>query len=327
MIDDEMQEQEPIEAEQEDAQGYNAMAGLVRQQSTKPTGFDDMTEAQQNVSMGFSPWAHIGKNTQTAQLGIARQNMLRAASKAPPKAPDPRMRDAQFYAGLGDYGAVEALMKSKGAAIFQQDESFELDDVDEQGKVFKRKFTLGPKGVYNMKGPDGKPMSVPAHMLARRAGIGSVPFRGGDESARAFRGSLSKLTKMNRELAQLESLYRKNTYLGSLDPSQDSALARMLESSIKTDYLALMKDMKGMGGSVSDNDMLIASHMVPQRASSSITRLGGNELAILRNVRESAMRKAMEVGEANGLSFIDSSPRTKANQYFNKGVIDTQTHD
>ena len=175
---------------------------------------------------------------------------------------------------------------------------------------------MGPKGVYN---------GIPAHMLARRAGIGSIPFKGGDEAARNFRASIGKLTKMNRELAQLESLYRKNTYLGSLDPSEDSALARMLESSIKTDYLALMKDMKGMGGSVSDNDMAIASHMVPQRATSAITRLGGNELAILRNVRESAMRKAAEVGEANGISFIDSSPRPKANQYFNKGVIDTQT--
>ena len=315
MIDDDTQEEEPVEPQQESASEYGNMAGLVRQQAVMPTGFEDQTEAQQNVAMGFSPWAHIGKNSQTEQLRTARRSMM-TAQRTPQKAPDPRMRDAQFYAGLGDYGAVEALMKSKGAAIFQQDESFELDDVDEQGKLVKRKYTMGPKGVYN---------GIPAHMLARRAGIGSIPFKGGDEAARNYRASISKLTKMNRELAQLESLYRKNTYLGSLDPSEDSAMARMLESSIKTDYLALMKDMKGMGGSVSDNDMAIASHMVPQRASSAITRLGGNELAILRNVRESAMRKAVEVGEANGVSFIDSSPRAKANQYFNKGVIDTQT--
>jgi hypothetical protein len=317
-----MDEQYPQEEEQQDEDG--GMANMVRQQSMMPTGFDpSMTESQRSVAMGFSPWAHVGRNSETAAYNKALSQQSGISARA--KAPDPRMRDAQFYAGLGDYGAVEALMKSKGAAIFQQDESIELDDVDEQGKVIKRKYSLGPKGVYSMTGPDGKPMSVPAHMLARRAGIGSVPFRGGDEAARNYRGSLSKLTKMNRELAQLESLYRKNTYLGSLDPSEDSALARMLESSIKTDYLALMKDMKGMGGSVSDNDMAIASHMVPQRASSAITRLGGNELAILKNVRESAMRKAMEVGEANGLSFIDASPRSKANQYFNKGVIDTQT--
>ena len=319
MINEDTQDEEPIEDEQESESDYGDMAGLVRQQATMPTGFNEPTEAQQNVAMGFSPWAHIGKNSQTSQLMAARQSMLRSsqmAQRAPQKGPDPRMRDAQFYAGLGDYGAVEALMKSKGAAIFQQDESFELDDVDEQGKIVKRKYTMGPKGVYK---------GIPAYMIARKAGIGSIPFKGGDEAARNYRASIGKLTKMNRELAQLETLYRKNTYLGSLDPSEDSALARMLESSIKTDYLALMKDMKGMGGSVSDNDMAIASHMVPQRASSAITRLGGNELAILRNVRESAMRKAAEVGEANGISFIDSSPRTKANQYFNKGVIDTQT--
>lgn len=305
--------------EQEPQEDYSGMANMVRQQSMAPNGFDQMTEAQQNVSMGFSPWAHVGKNSQTAQLQQARSRVSMMPQQEQ-KAPDPRMKDAQFYAGLGDYGAVEALMKSKGSAIFQQDEGVELDDVDEQGKVVKRKFTIGPKGMYPVNG-----VNVPAHLMARRAGVGSVPFKGGDEAARGYRASLGKLAKMSRELAQLESLYRKNTYLSSLDPSEDAAMARMLESSIKTDYLALMKDMKGMGGSVSDNDMAIASHMVPQRASSAITRLGGNELAILRNVRESAMRKAMEVGEANGLMLIDSTPRPKANSYFNKGVIDTQT--
>lgn len=314
---------EEYQPEQEVGYEEPQMASMVRQQSMAPTGFDQMTEAQQNVSMGFEPWAHVGKNSQTAQLQRARLSMG-GMPRVEQKAPDPRMKDAQFYAGLGDYGAVESLMKSKGGAIFQMNEELELDDVDEQGKVVKKKYTFGPKGVYSFKGKDGKMMNVPAHMMARKAGVGSVPFKGGDEAARNYRGTLSKLAKMNRELAQLESLYRKNTYLSSLDPSEDAAMARMLESSIKTDYLALMKDMKGMGGSVSDNDMAIASHMVPQRASSAITRLGGNELAILRNVRESAMRKAMEVGEANGLMLIDSSPKARANSYFQKGVIDTQ---
>jgi hypothetical protein len=312
-MDEEMYPEQEQEQEQEQPSPMSSMAGMVRQQS--------MTEAQQNVSMGFSPWAHIGKNSETAQLQKAR---ARGMGMSAPQAPDPRVRDAQFYAGLGDYGAVEALMKSKGGAIFQMNEEVELDDVDEQGKVYKRKYSLGPKGTYSVTGQDGKRVNVPASMLARKAGVGSIPFKGGDEAARNYRGTLSKLAKMNRELAQLESLYRKNSYLSSLDPSEDAAMARMLESSIKTDYLALMKDMKGMGGSVSDNDMAIASHMVPQRATSAITRLGGNELAILRNVRESAMRKAMEVGEMNGLVLMDSTPKARINQHFQKGVIDTQ---
>jgi hypothetical protein len=314
-----MDEEYPQEEQEPQEQGN--MASMVRQQSMGPTGFERMTEAQQNVSMGFSPWAHIGKTSQSAQLQRARSRM---GTMQGPEAPDPRMKDAQFYAGLGDYGAVEALMKSKGGAIFQMNEEVELDDVDENGKIYKRKFSLGPKGTYSVTGQDGKRVNVPAAMLARRAGVGSIPFKGGDEAARNYRGTLSKLAKMNRELAQLEALYRKNTYLSSLDPSEDAAMARMLESSIKTDYLALMKDMKGMGGSVSDNDMAIASHMVPQRATSAITRLGGNELAILRNVRESAMRKAMEVGEMNGLVLMDSTPKARINQHFQKGVIDTQ---
>lgn len=300
-----------------------SMSGMVREQSMMPTGFEYASKPQQNVAMGFSPWAHIGKNSQTQAYNSAIRQQGQMASRQ--KAPDPRVKDAQFYAGLGDYGAVESLMKTKGASIFQRDEEFEVDDVDSQGNTVKRKFLVGPKGSYAMKSPDGKQINIPAHMLARKAGIGSVPFKGGDEAARNFRITLSKVQSFHRNLAELEALYRNNTYLGSLDPSEDAARARMLESSIKTDYLAIMKDMKGMGGSVSDNDMALAGYMVPQRASSAITRLGGNELAILRAVRESAMRKVLEVGASNGLDFVDSSQSKRTNSYFQKGVIDTQT--
>ena len=38
--------------EQEPQEDYSGMANMVRQQSMAPNGFDQMTEAQQNVSMG-----------------------------------------------------------------------------------------------------------------------------------------------------------------------------------------------------------------------------------------------------------------------------------
>ena len=314
---------EEPEVPEDDVEQPVNMAGMVRSQSQMPTGFESMTYARQNMALGFNPYSEIGLSPNKQALANARSKAI-AESYKPQKAPDPRSIDAQFYAGLGDFGSVEALMKSKGAAIFQLGEEFEFDDVEPDGKPTKKKFSIGPRGNYGFKGPDGKPINIPAYMMARKAGVGSVPFKGGDEAARNFRTSLQSLAKMNREMAQLEALYRKNTYLGTLDPSEDSAMARMLESSIKTDYLALMKNMKGMGGSVSDNDMLLAGTMVPQRASKAITRLGGNELSILRSVRESAFNKVLEVGGANGLMFIDSNPKPKINSYFQKGVIDTK---
>ena len=284
-MDEEYQQEEPMAPE---GSGMSGLGSMVRQNaSLDQTG---MTRAQRNVSMGLSPWAHIGNNPQRKQYEAMTTSAVRQ------KAPDPRMKDVEFYSGLGDFGGAEALMKSKGAGMFELDEAIELEDEDEQGNKIQQKFYIGPKGNFSVNG-----QNVPAYMLAKKYGVGSVPFKGGDMQAIAYRNMIAKVQKFTRDLNTLQKLYKANTYMGTLDPSEDSARARMLEASIKTDYLAIMKDTKGLGGNVSDKDMEIAEYMVPQRASNMFSRLGGNESVILQSAKAAALQKLMDVGGANGI--------------------------
>ena len=301
-----------MESGYEEEEDYSGMAGDVRQQSEE---MDDGFPAQQAMPAmptrrASGSWSSVGT------MGFGGQQEA-------PQAPNPKMNEAQFYMNLGDFSGAEALLKSKGAAIFQRDEPYEIETMDESGKRTSQTFMISPRGEYGGGiGPDGKPIKLPAWALATRAGIGSVPFRGGDQAAIQYRTLMAKVQKFSRDLNELESLYRNNMYLGTLDPSEAAARARMLESGIKTDYLAIMKDTKGMGGQVSDKDMEMAEYMTPNRASSALTRLGGNELAILRSVRDGALRKVMEVGSANGISFRQQSQsRTGLHPYFERGAI------
>lgn len=287
------------EYEQEDNSQPASLSGLVRQNAqmeNNPTSI-----GEQNIAMGLSPWAHMASSTDNQAY---RQAMVQA--QKPVKAPDPRLKDAEFYTGLGDYGGAQALMNSKGAALFNMDEEIEIDDEDDNGTPVKNKFYVGPKGNIGIKGKN-----VPASMLARKYGVGSVPFRGGDMQAVQYRSLIARVQKFTKDLNALKKIYQKNTYLGTFDPSMASAMAQSLESSIKTDYLAIMKDTKGLGGNVSDNDMLIAESMVPQRASRALTRLGGNEMAILLNAKQSALSKLMEVGAVNGIELRSGSNQQK----------------
>jgi len=306
-MEDDFQQEDPRFSEGSDMSGLGSM---VRQNASMDQ--QGMTRAQRNVSMGLSPWAHIGNNPQRKQYEAMAISAVRQ------KAPDPRMKDVEFYSGLGDFGGAEALMKSKGAGMFQLDEAIELEDEDEQGNPIKQKLYVGPKGNFSVNG-----QNIPAYMLAKKYGVGSVPFKGGDMQAVAYRTMIAKVQKFTRDLNTLQKLYKGNMYMGSLDPSEDSARARMLEASIKTDYLAIMKDTKGLGGNVSDKDMEIAEYMVPQRASNMFSRLGGNEMAILQSAKSSALQKLMEVGGANGLELRSGGNQQKQRN----SMLDSATRD
>ena len=302
----EQQEEAPDEVSQ--------WAGLASQMG----GRQYRTMAQQNEAMGFSPWAHVGGNPESKQYEQAMMSQQRQAVRA--KAPDPRSKDAQFYAGIGDFGAVETIMKSKGAALFQNNEQFDLEELAKDGKTLSKKsYFITPKGEYNINGT-----KVPLGMLAKRAGVGAVPFKSGDMGATNYRNLIAKVQKFHRDLNKLQQIYANNIYLGSLDPSTASAEARALESNIKVDYLGIMKDTKGMGGNVSDNDMLLAEYMVPQRASNAFTRLGGNEMSILQSARQASIEKILELGSSNGLQ-IDAprSEGSRTNSFLEQGTRET----
>ena len=270
------------------------------------------TEREISKSMGFGTLDHLMPTKEYSQARAKYATEQRKTQQAGANA-DFRINDARFYAGIGDYGAVESLLKSKGAGIFQVGEQFELEDYDEKGASKSFSMIMAPKGSYSVTGQDGNPARVSALGLAQRMGVKSLPFKGGDMKAQDFRSLVGRVQKFQMMSNQLKKIYSKNTYLGTLSPSGDSAMAKALESNIKMDYLSIMKDMKGMGGSVSDNDMAIAESMVPQRASNMFTRLGSNEMMLLDNARESVLGKLKDVAGNNGIDLIDGRQDSKRN--------------
>lgn len=276
------------------------------------------TEEEISQRITGNRFAHL-----SGYSGLGREDYLKARAKygeqmekdrQASQNADFRVNDARFYAGIGDFSAVESVMKSKGPALFQVGEAIDLEDYDEKGSGKPYQMIMAPKGSYSINADDGSTQSVSAFGLARKMGVRSIPFKGGDMKAQDFRALIGRVQRFQTMSNQLKKIYSGNTYLGSLDPSSDAAMARALESNLKMDYLSIMKDMKGMGGNVSDNDMAIAESMVPQRASTMFTRLGGNEMMLLDNAREGVLSKLKDVAGNNGIDLIDGRQQSKQSQ-------------
>jgi hypothetical protein len=308
---------------------YSQFAGDVKGQAGMTVGqmFGNQqargpkTEQDISIEMGFGDFGMLDRTKEYAQARAAYGSEQRKAAQAGANA-DFRINDARFYAGIGDYSAVESIMKSKGPALFQIGEAVDLEDVDDEGRKTPYQMIFSPKGSYSVDDGDGGSASVSAFQLARKMGVKTIPFKSGDMKAQDFRQLSSRIQRYNAMSNQLRQIYRRNpVYLGSLDPSSDSTSAKALESNIKMDYLSIMKDMKGMGGNVSDNDMAIAESMVPQRASTMFSRLGGNELMLLDNARENVFSKFKEVAGSNGIDLIDTRQTAKRRTML-KGTVE-----
>jgi hypothetical protein len=92
--------------------------------------------------------------------------------------------------------------------------------------------------------------------------------------------------------------------MGGYMPTTSSGLSKALESKIVMDYGAVMNGMKGVGGSVSESDMELIRAMTPQRASTWWTRLGGNEKALLKQVKLQVLDKLKDTARVNGIDLL-----------------------
>lgn len=308
----------------EDDTDYSQYAGDVKGQANLTVGqmFGQRTTPQPQDEKEISemltgnPYAHVGwgktpeYQKARAAYGQEQKKALQKQQEAANNA-DFRIADAKFYAGIGDYSAVESVIKSKGPALFQIGEAIDFDGEDENGRPSPFQLVMAPKGSYGVDDGQGGVSTIPAYQIAKRMGVRTVPFKGGDMKAQDFRSLSTRVQKFYSMANQLRKIYKGNAYLGSLDPSNDAAMARAIESNLKMDYLSIMKDMKGMGGNVSDNDMAIAESMVPQRASTAFSRLGGNEMLLLDNVQENVFEKLKGVAGSNGIDLIDTRQDSK----------------
>ena len=234
------------------------------------------------------------------------------------KEPSPFMVDAEFYANqMGDLGAAQALMSSKdGRTVFQMYDGYDFDlgDPDKNdphspsGNV---KMRIVPKGDREGLGPDGKPFRVPVHLLARQRGVTTVPFRGGDAEADRFRGLLANSQGLLKNLKDLEKLYSENAVLSSVGYSEASTKARGLEARILMDFGTVMSQAKGLGGGISERDLLVIESMTPQRAGHTWTRFKGNEIQLIKQVRSMTLEKLRSTAQANGLDLLPETQGQK----------------
>lgn len=219
--------------------------------------------------------------------------------------------DADFYANeMGDVGGAAALMQSKeGKSVFKMFESHDFDMGEDGGTMSMQIVPRGNKLIPTSQGN----RRIPVWMLAanrtvqgRAKPVMSVPFKGGDEAGEKYREMLGTGKSLMTNLSELEKLYKSHSILSSVLPTQAAAEARALEGRILQDYSRLMTGAKGMGSGVSDKDMELIESMTPMRASRMFSRLGGNEMSLLKRVRSQVMDKIRSAGQANGIDMISS---------------------
>jgi hypothetical protein len=290
-------------------------AGTQPQPTQEPKGYYP-AQSMAYKQAGMSPLAGVAPlfmpQAQRAQMG----SRAMGGGGGEQKMPSPFLADADFYASkMGDFAAAQSLVASKdGRSVFQMYDGYDFDlgagdknDPSSPSGVVKMRIV--PKGEREGMGPDGKPFRIPVHLMARQNGVTTVPFRGGDESADKFRGLLSSGQGLMKNLNDLESIYKDNTFLTSVGPSEASAKARALEARILMDFSRVMSEAKGLGGQVSDRDLSVVEAMTPQRATHTFTRFKGNEMALLRQVRSMTLEKLRSTAQANGLDLLPEHQR------------------
>ena len=287
-------------------------------QMQKPSGMAYSAQQQQMQAAGMDPLSmaapYFGAGGQGGMGGPATRETAgqRTTDTAEAKRQSsPFFNDANFYANaVGDLGAAQALMTTKnGSAAFQMFESFDFDlgkgdAKDPTNPSGQMKMRVVPRGSRQITTPDGQVANIPVWDLARRSGVTTVAWRGGDENAEKFRETVARTQTLLRSLGQLEDHYNQSAFMGGYMPTTSSTLAKALEGKILMDYGAVMSGMKGIGGSVSERDMDLISSMSPQRASTWFTRLGGNEKALLKQVKLQVLDKLKDTARVNGIELL-----------------------
>jgi len=272
-----------------------------------PAQSEQYRQAGMDPLSGVAPLFASNKKQQSS-AGRSAVNSAEAKNEA-----SPFFRDANFYANsIGDVGAAQTLMKTNGRAAFQMFEAFDFDlgegdEKDPSNPSGQMKMRIVPRGSRQITTPDGRRADIPVWDLARRSGVTTVAFKGGDEAAEKFRDTLARAQGLLKSLGELEGHYKKNSIMAGYGPSVASTQSRALEAKILMDYGSVMNGMKGVGGSVSETDLELIKSMTPQRASAWFTRLGGNEKALIKQVKMQVLDKLKDTARVNGMELLPES--------------------
>jgi hypothetical protein len=285
----------------EDDSQFGVSPDDVSGQSSDVGSYNQPNYMPQRRSVSYDPYSSV-----TGILSGVKRSPGSASAQNAARSSAIYSNDADFYVNtLGDVGAGAALLNSKkGTSVFEMLQPLEFSTgVDKDGNSINETYHVVPHGFSTVPTPKG-PQRVSNYELAIARGVKSVPFKGGEERAAGFRKMMESAQPLLESLSKLEALYNKHTYLGNLDPSQDSALAKALEARIQADYAMVMNEAKASGSGTSDMDMTIIEAMTPHRASYTWSRLGGNEMALLKQVRQQVLNKINTVGQDNGIMLV-----------------------
>jgi len=216
--------------------------------------------------------------------------------------------DMDFYVNkIGDVNAGLVLSSSKkGIDVFGMEQPFEYTQgYDEKtGAVIKNRFHVVPAGFSSVPMEDGTVKSIDNYTLAKTFGVKTVPFKGGEAEATNFRLIVQKYQQFTEQAERLRAIYKRNTYLGPMDPSKDSAEAEALENQMVQTFQFILNGAKMSGSGSSDMDTGRAEQILPRRAGYTFTHLGGNELAKLDMALEMARTKIDTVAQDNGMMLL-----------------------
>lgn len=216
--------------------------------------------------------------------------------------------DMDFYVNkIGDVNAGLVLSNSKkGTDIFSMEQPFEYTSGydDKSGAPIKSRFHVVPAGFSSVPMPDGTTKSIDNYTLAKTFKVRTVPFKGGEKDAGDFRAVLTRYQQFTDQAERLRAIYKKNIYLGPMDPDKDSADAESLENQMVSTFQFILNGAKMSGSGTSDLDLKRAESILPRRSQYTFTRLGENEIAKLDMALEMARSKIESMAESNGMYLL-----------------------
>ena len=278
--------------------------------------YTGMSKAYEQAGMDPLGWVAPMFSSGGGGGGGMRQPMAPAMPQESQKPSNIFSQDAEFYANdVQDYVAADSMLKSKnGASVFQIGEplefSGEYDPVTKKSR--KTMYSIVPHGSRTITLPSGKRVNVAVKDLAAnrtvngvRTPVRSVAFKGGDEAAAKFREMVGNAQSISSSLTELEEIFSRNSILTNWGWSQDGAVAKGLESKVTLEFAKFITDAKGVGGNTSEEDRKIIEAMTPHRASTTWTRLGGNEMALIKQMRRIIDEKVRHHANING---VDLAP-------------------
>lgn len=298
------------EEDQDQQDDQSGVSDLVRSMypssaggAAGPAGEVDESIVQLSRKLGYGSIGHIGVHSGSqsfAREAEAYQKGVQAYAKSQADAAarqKPIHPDAQFYAQFGDLAGAIAMQKTKGASLFTMGEEFEIGSAGT--------YALIPTGETTVKLKDGSMQRVKVADAARQFQVKTVPFRGGDDQAQAFRNTLTKVRVLMDNLDDLEKQYEANSfYIGRFNPSETATKASQLETTILLDAMAILTGTRTLGGNTSQVDVDMIRTLVPKAASTFFADTKGNEKVRLAELRKIVLNHVMSAGKANGVDLV-----------------------